>query len=192
MIAAAVIAPVASTGPGVPDTLRWPMTFPHAYASDERTTASVPATPHQPPSGCAAGEHADADQPEREAEQLAARERLVREEAEPEEDREERHRRLRDRRDPRVDVLLAPGDEPERDARSRPRRCTTHWRHDARSSAIVRRTPQRPQDVREEHVAAIAARAHISGAGSSPPSTATLMKRYDAPQTDASRSSSGQ
>ena len=36
------------------------------------------------------------------------------------------------------------------------------------------------------------ARAHISGAGSSPPSTATLMKRYDAPQTAASTPISAQ
>ena len=34
--------------------------------------------------------------------------------------------------------------------------------------------------------------AHISGAGSKPPSTATLMKRYDAPHSDASSSNNGQ
>ena len=62
-----------------------------------------------------AGEDGDPDEAQRDPGQPAGRERLVREEAEAEEDHEERHRRLGDRRDARVHVLLAPGDEPEGD-----------------------------------------------------------------------------
>ncbi len=31
---------------------RWPQRLPTAYETDATTTASVPATPHQPPCGC--------------------------------------------------------------------------------------------------------------------------------------------
>ena len=31
---------------------RWPQRLPTAYETEATTTASVPATPHQPPSGC--------------------------------------------------------------------------------------------------------------------------------------------
>ena len=48
------------------------------------------------------------------------------------------------------------------------------------------------EEWRQTSVAPIAARAHISGAGSKPPSTATLMKRYEAPHSDASSSNNGQ
>ena len=116
----------------------------------------------------------------------AGRERLVREKAKAEEDHEERHGRLGDRGDAGVDVLLAPGDEPERDRRSRSTPSTAHWRHERRSSATARRFAHRRDEIRRAATtAAIAARAHMSGAGSRPPSTATLMKRYDAPQRAA-------
>ena len=70
MTAAASIAPVASTGPGVLDTLRCPITFPDAYESDESTTASVPGDGPPAAGRVAAGEDADAGEAERDAEQL--------------------------------------------------------------------------------------------------------------------------
>ena len=47
--------------------------------------------------------------------QRAARDPLVGQEVEAEQEGEERHGRLRDPGDARVDVLLAPADQPERD-----------------------------------------------------------------------------
>ena len=107
------------------------------------------------------------------------------EEAEAEEDGEERHRRLRDRRDAGVDVLLAPGDEPERQ-----RRCDDAEHHPAapRGAQLRDGAPgaHRPgEEARTARAPRLQRRAPISGDGSRPPSTATLMKRYDAPQTAA-------
>jgi hypothetical protein len=63
------------------------------------------------------GDDGDAEEPDREPERLRPRQPLVREEAEHEERVEDRDGRLHDRREPGVDVLLAPGDQPERQRR---------------------------------------------------------------------------
>ena len=68
----------------------------------------------------------------------------------------------------------------------------SHWRHEERSSPSARVQPNDRRTYANSTTAAMAARAHIIGAGSIPPSTATLMKRYEAPQTDARSSSNGQ
>ena len=46
-----IIVLAASVRPLVCATRRWPQRLPTAYATDAITTASVPAAPHQPPSG---------------------------------------------------------------------------------------------------------------------------------------------
>ena len=76
--------------------------------------------------------------------------------------------------------------------RQRLQRSTTHRCHEARSSDTARGAPiVRVRNARSTS-AAIAARAPISAEGSSPPSTATLMKRYDAPQSAARTRIKGQ
>ena len=62
-----------------------------------------------------AGERCHAEEPERDTRDANGSHVLVWEEARREQEREDRHRRLRDARDARVDVGLAPGDEPHRD-----------------------------------------------------------------------------
>ena len=54
---------------------------------------------------------------------------------------------------------------------------TIQRRQEARSSVTARAAPIECARYPKRMAAAIAARAHISGAGSKPPSTATLMKR---------------
>ena len=66
-----------------------------------------------------AGEHRDADEPHHDPGRLEARDPLLGPVVQREQDDEDRHRRVRDRRDPRVDVLLAPGDQRERQRRVR-------------------------------------------------------------------------
>ena len=88
MIVAAVIAPVASTGPGVPDTAladHVPAGVRERREHDREGACDGPPTAV----GMASRQHADSHQAEPESEQLAAGERLVREEAKAEDDREE-------------------------------------------------------------------------------------------------------
>jgi hypothetical protein len=63
--------------------------------------------------------------------------------------------------------------------------------HAARSSRAARVRPSRQRTYPSRTAAAISVRAAIIGAGAMS-STATLMKRYEAPQTDARSSSIGQ
>ena len=66
-------------------------------------------------SGRAACEQGDSDEPEPDAEYPCGPDPLVRQEPEPDQQREDRDGGLRDAGRSRVDVLLAPGDEPERE-----------------------------------------------------------------------------
>ena len=108
---------MASTGPGVSCTLRLPITFPDAYEREDSTTASVPATAHQPPDGIDAREDGDTDEADRDPGDLQPTKCSWGRKRQPEQEREDRHGRLCDRGDTRVDVLLSPGHEPERDRR---------------------------------------------------------------------------
>ena len=100
--------------------------------------------------GMDAGHDGDAQDPDREPEGLRAPEPLVRQEAKDQERVEDRHRRLDDRGEARVDVLLAPGDQPERQGRV----------EDAEHEAVpprIAELPNRalaaeaPRDVAEQH-----------------------------------------
>ncbi len=191
VIVAAVIAPVASTGPGVPDTLRWPITFPLAYASDESTTARVPAMAHQPPSGWPP---ASTPTPTRPSPKPSSWPR--------ESGSWGRKRRPRTIvKSGTVDCAMAaipesmcfsPHATSQNGTAFAIAPITSHWRHEARSSRSARVQPNDRTTYASSTAAAMPARAHIIGAGSIPPSTATLMKRYEAPQTDARSRSSGQ
>ncbi len=65
--------------------------------------------------GCYSGNEGHAGEPEADAEDPPPADPLVRQEPESDQQREDRDGRLGDRRHTRVDVLLAPGDEPERE-----------------------------------------------------------------------------
>jgi hypothetical protein len=62
-------------------------------------------------------EQCDSDEADDEAEEADAHDARLTEEAEGEQSVEDRHRSLNDRGEPRVDPLLAPGEEPERHRR---------------------------------------------------------------------------
>ena len=64
--------------------------------------------------GRAAGDERNPDEAEADTGDATGADALVGQELEPDQQREDRHRRLGDPRRPRVDVLLAPGDQPER------------------------------------------------------------------------------
>jgi hypothetical protein len=67
--------------------------------------------------GVDAGHDGDADDPDREPQRTRRGEPLVRQELQCDQRVEDRHRRLDDGGEAGVDVLLAPGDQPERDRR---------------------------------------------------------------------------
>ena len=69
---------------------------------------------------------------------------------------------------------------------------TAHCRHAARSSESARRPPSVAARYAKRRPPASSVRPHMSADGDRPPSTATLMKRYDEPQSDARTTSSGQ
>ena len=109
-------------------------------------------------------------------------------ELEPDQQREDRHRRLGD-----------PGRRPSRCA-ARPRRrartgaaalrnpSTIASRQASRSRATARaRADRRHRGSASRTTPAISVRAAISAPGEKPPSTPTLMKRYDAPQSGGER-----
>ena len=112
---------------------------PAAYESDERTTASVPATAHQPPSRVDAGEERDAERSRSRRPTICGpRSGSCGRNRSAEEEREDRHRRLGDPGDARVDVRLAPRDERHRHRGVDRRRGRGTGRH-ARRSCVDRR-----------------------------------------------------
>ena len=74
--------------------------------ADDRQAAALGVDP---------GDDGDAGDPDPEADRADSRQALVRQEAEHEQRVEDRHRRLHDGGEAGVDVLLAPGDQPERE-----------------------------------------------------------------------------
>ena len=140
----------------------------------------------------AACDEGNSDEPEADAGDPGGADALVREELEPDQQREDRDRRLGDAGCARVDVLLAPGDEPERG------RGVEEPEHDRLAPGLAEpRRPPCPVPIVAMRYAsrttpAISVRAAISAPGEKPPSTPTLMKRYDAPQREASVRRSGQ
>ena len=137
------------------------------------------------------GKHGDPDESDRDPDDARHADRLVRQEACGQEEREDGHGRLRDPRDARVDVLLAPRDEPERDGR------VQRAEHEGRTPVRAQRDARRGRDpivtarYGMSRSPARSARAAIIGAGSMS-STATLMRTYDTPQIAASRNNMGQ
>ena len=158
--------------------------------SEATTTASVPRAPSQPPLRIDAGQDGDPDDPEADAGEPHPGRALPVREAQREERDEDRHRRVPDRRDARVDVRLAPGDEHERhrvlhDAeRDRPR---------SRRAAPLRTRRARPglhdEDTRQ-HDRPDTSRPQATTTGEKSRSP-TLMNMNDAPQMSASTTSRG-
>ena len=88
-------------------------------------------------------------------------------------------------------MLLAPGDEPERGGGiEEPERDRLPPGSPRRAIAV--RVPIVAMRYANSTPPAIAVRASISAPGEKPPSTPTLMKRYDAPQREARISRRGQ
>ena len=73
----------------------------------------MPATASALPAGATACDEGDSDEPEADSGDPRGADPLVRQEPEPDQQREDRDGGLGDPRRARVDVLLAPGDEPE-------------------------------------------------------------------------------
>ena len=113
---------------------------------------------------------------------------LVWQKAEGDEEREDRDGCLGDARHRGVDVLLAPGDEPERQCG------VEHAEHERRPprGSEPRRVgaASRPHEEGEQQDARHGHLADIITLGSRS-STATLMKKYELPQSPASSSSQG-
>ena len=97
---------------------------------------------------------------------------------------EDRHSRVRDCRHARVDVLLAPGDERERD-RAVDDPSAKPSQPSRRMSATVSLQPRCAASTTRSSDAASSSRSMIIVAGSKARS-ATLMNMYDAPQNAAS------
>ena len=96
------------------------------------------------------GDDGDADDPDREADRPRSRQALVRQEAQDQQRVEDRHRGLHHRGEPGVDVLLAPGDQPERQSRVQD---SEHETVPPRGSQLGERAvaSEPPDDVAEQH-----------------------------------------
>ena len=106
---------------------------------------------------------------------------LARVEPEREQDDEDRHGRVGDRRDAGVDVLLAPRDQDERERRVQEPDARTPSSPCRAPRPTASRTPERADEHgRRAPRVARTRRKNIIAVGSTS-STATLMKRYDAP-----------
>ena len=162
-----------------------------AYESDEATTASAPAIAHQPPCGLIPVTTATPTIPIASPAARVPFSRSCGRKRSTMQRVEDRHGGLDDRGEAGVDVLLAPGDQPER------QRCVERAEDEAVAPGAAQLARPRGcgraarRRSRRGRLAATSVRNAIIGAGAIS-STATLMKRYDAPQTAARRSSIGQ
>ena len=125
-----------------------------------------------------ADERDHAAEPDQQPDQPRARHALVGVEAQRQQRDEQRRGGDDDRRQRRVDVLLAGGDQRERDG-------DLDHRVDGEPApaAAQRRQHAGPPGQREQHAAPSTTRTHARKAGGTPSSTATLMNRYGIPQS---------